>query len=438
MNVMTPAAGRAGDDRLDPQQLGPALAESEAIALAAIRDGRIVFANPAFQHLFGAPARLTGTALDEIVADIGDDRLTVALAAAAETPICYVGMGRRGVEAPFYVELKLGTLDIDGPVTLIAFAWDVTTQHSSEQQLAYLAFSDVLTGLPNRAWFNDHLHQELSRRGTFALLMTDLDGFKQINDTLGHEAGDVVLQLVALRLQGSIREGDMVARLGGDEFVVLLPRLSTPNAVLPVCERIMRAMHDPLEVGRHHVNVGISIGIAVYPVHAQSEDGLIAAADAALYRAKQAGKNRIEWATAPTDTEVLPVPPLTWSAVHGVGIAEIDEQHAHIAGLVDAVAAALKSGAGVAAIASLLSQLVSDTKAHFATEERLMAEYGVPSLALHRDVHRHLLDDLTRLGAAPNLGSISLLLRFLQEWLLRHVDSMDRAMARMLRVNGCR
>ena len=127
--------------------------------------------------------------------------------------------------------------------------------------------------------------------------MLDLDGFKAVNDTFGHETGDVALQLVGQRFQGSVRDGDTLARIGGDEFAVLLPQLTDQQAAALVAQRLIGALATPFDFGTHTVGVGTSIGIAAWPTTRESGDALVAAADTAMYRAKRAGTNQFRWAT---------------------------------------------------------------------------------------------------------------------------------------------
>jgi diguanylate cyclase (GGDEF)-like protein len=159
----------------------------------------------------------------------------------------------------------------------------------ANQRVAYLAYHDSLTDLPNRALFHDRLQQALLRSHRdekgLALLLIDLDGFKEINDALGHHAGDVVLQEVATRLRGTLRASDTVARLGGDEFAVLLPATDVNRAEL-AARKILHDLEHPLEADGRPLMVSASIGIAGAPMHASTGDELLQKADGAMYLAK--------------------------------------------------------------------------------------------------------------------------------------------------------
>jgi diguanylate cyclase (GGDEF)-like protein len=170
---------------------------------------------------------------------------------------------------------------------------------ASERRLQEFAYVDALTGLPNRHAFNEYFQRLLAetgpRGGRFALIVIDLDGFKQVNDTLGHDAGDIVLSAAAGRLFQAVREGDFVARLGGDEFAILLPGLPDRTAVIPICERTLSGMAKPIRVKRSHATVGASLGAALFPDHGTTQDALYKQADLALYEAKRAGKGVWRW-----------------------------------------------------------------------------------------------------------------------------------------------
>ena len=170
---------------------------------------------------------------------------------------------------------------------------DITARRRAEQQVANLAFYDVLTGLPNRRLFRDRLDQALAEtlRGRgFSLFCLDIDQFKDINDTLGHPAGDALLRAVAERLLACVRESDTVARLGGDEFAILQMGLERPDDAGALADRIIQATSAPYEIDGHQLMASVSIGIAIAPGDATNPDMLLQNADIALYRAKAAGR----------------------------------------------------------------------------------------------------------------------------------------------------
>ncbi len=174
---------------------------------------------------------------------------------------------------------------------------DITDAKLHEQALAALAVTDTLTGLPNRRWLNDYLPGALQRaraaRKRVALLFIDLDHFKQVNDTLGHAAGDELLRSAALCLKGAVRGSDHVARLGGDEFTVLLENLERDADAELVAAQVVKAFDSSDTFARWAaLNVSCSVGVALYPNHAQDAEGLLQCADAAMYDAKSAGRDR--------------------------------------------------------------------------------------------------------------------------------------------------
>jgi diguanylate cyclase (GGDEF)-like protein len=166
-------------------------------------------------------------------------------------------------------------------------------RHKAQRQLNYLASHDPLTTLANRALFEERLNLTLARASRkqtqFAILYVDLDRFKGINDTLGHEVGDTVLAVTSSRLEDEVREYDTVARLGGDEFAILIDTINGPAEAQAVAERILRTMQVPFRVAGHTLEITGSIGISVYPLHGENTGLLLRAADSAMYRAKRAG-----------------------------------------------------------------------------------------------------------------------------------------------------
>ncbi len=176
----------------------------------------------------------------------------------------------------------------------IAIFGDISERKRAEERIKQLAHFDVLTGLPNRALFGDRLEQAIvhaqRNQARVALLFLDLDRFKQINDTLGHDVGDQLLQTVAQRLQTCVREQDTISRQGGDEFIAVLPGTDTSGAEM-VAEKMLRSIVQPFLIEGHDLRISSSIGIAVYPDHAQDSSTLIKYADVAMYQAKEGGRN---------------------------------------------------------------------------------------------------------------------------------------------------
>ncbi len=179
-----------------------------------------------------------------------------------------------------------------------------------ETLLQHMARHDVLTGLPNRQLFDDRLQTALSiarrNNGQLALLYIDLDKFKQVNDSFGHLVGDLLLQEVAHRITGCLRESDTVGRMGGDEFLVLLNDLPSPGDAQIVAEKIRVALNRPFGLAGHALQIASSIGIAIYPEHGEEKEHLMKHADEAMYGAKKAGGNRL--LTAPLLRPISSIP----------------------------------------------------------------------------------------------------------------------------------
>lgn len=189
----------------------------------------------------------------------------------------------------------------NAPARLIGTYLDISERKQAEETIQRQANFDPLTQLPNRRLFLDRLEQEInkSRRAdlSLALLLIDLDEFKEVNDTLGHDVGDILLQETAQRIRSCIRDANTVARLGGDEFTVILTELSGRNHVEDIAQKIIDKLAEPFHLGHEVTYISASIGITLYPTDAGDIDTLMKNADQAMYAAKKQGRNRFSYFT---------------------------------------------------------------------------------------------------------------------------------------------
>ncbi|HCW92903.1 MAG TPA: hypothetical protein DHM44_04400, partial [Flexistipes sinusarabici] len=196
---------------------------------------------------------------------------------------------------PQWMSVSVLKDDSGNVMNYILLLHDITSLKKSEEELRHQATHDMLTGLPNRQLFEDRLKRAVAHHerygGKFALLFIDLDNFKNINDTLGHKIGDLLLIKAGETLLECCRESDTVARLGGDEFTIILNDIEDENGIVTVTERILKAVSSAKKVGGHEVYTSASIGIAVYPADGRNSVSLIKNADMAMYKAKELGAN---------------------------------------------------------------------------------------------------------------------------------------------------
>ncbi|WP_286240054.1 bifunctional diguanylate cyclase/phosphodiesterase [Neptuniibacter halophilus] len=203
---------------------------------------------------------------------------------------------KNGDVYPELITISAVNSETAGETHFVALFSDITSIKEHERQLEQIAHYDTLTGLPNRLLFRDRLRQSMSRasrhKRPLALLFLDLDGFKEVNDSYGHDVGDELLIILAERTSGLLRDEDTLARLGGDEFIIILPDIEDQGGVSPVLQRLLDSTTQPIKVGPLELTVSASIGVALYPDHEDMDaDQLIRQADQAMYNAKLAGKN---------------------------------------------------------------------------------------------------------------------------------------------------
>lgn len=272
-----------------------AMLDNELVGMLEVRAATVFWSNRALTRLFGYTAEeLHGRPTRVLHVDdegwAATDRDAPAAFAAGRTYRAQLWMRHRDGH-PMWIDLN-GFALAGQPHASVWMMLDMTAMKLRQQEVEQLAFNDALTGLPNRQLLIDRLHQAVPlvhrTASTLAVCFVDLDGFKAVNDTLGHAAGDAVLKAVALRLLACVRGNDTVARLGGDEFVLLLPQLATRDECHIVLERVKQEIARPVAVGDGRTAaVTASVGIAFCPDDGEDPLELLAAADAGMYQAKR-------------------------------------------------------------------------------------------------------------------------------------------------------
>jgi diguanylate cyclase (GGDEF)-like protein/PAS domain S-box-containing protein len=262
------------------------------------QSGIIESANPAVVKLFGYPEQeLVGQQADVLIATTHRSAFVNYLERRLKVDIPVSGahetMGKRKNGSLFPLEFVVSSMQIGSRHLFIATLRDISERKAHTDALEYQALHDALTGLPNRSLFGDRLRQALlaARRNQkmFGVLLLDLDRFKDINDALGHDRGDSLLQEVTARLRGVLRATDTIARLGGDEFAVLTTDAKHPDDVVATAKKILAALEGPFAIADQMVETGASIGTAMYPLHGDDPSTLLRRADVAMYVAKRSG-----------------------------------------------------------------------------------------------------------------------------------------------------
>ena len=270
-----------------------------AATILVAEDTRIQLANPEFLNLVGLGPRdlVTGRSWTEFFHPDDLPRMREYHILRRKTP----GLAPRGYESRILTrrhevrEVHLTVAAIPGTGLSVASIMDITAQKTNERQLERQAFYDALTGLANRQLFQDRLRRSMlaasREESQVGLLLLDLDEFKHVNDSLGHSAGDLILREAAARFASALRHSDTLARLGGDEFAVILEDLDGIDALMRVAKDLLGALRAPFKVEGAEIYLGVSVGIAVYPLDAEDAERLVQCADLAMYRAKEQGKN---------------------------------------------------------------------------------------------------------------------------------------------------
>lgn len=297
------------------RELGAVIEQTHDIVIITDANGTVRYVNPRFEEI-------SGYGRDEIIG-----RKPSLLKSGIHEPAFYQRLwntiqsgkpfeatvtNRKKDGQLFHVQMTISPLTNKRGITgFVATAKDITGQVSSQERLLMLAFHHPLTGLPNRALFRDHLHEAAARarrsEHSIAVLFIDLDRFKKVNDSLGHQVGDILLKEVAQRLRSAVREIDTVAHLGGDEFILLLDAIQQPAQVQVVATKLLQLFEQPFIVAERELHISASIGISMFPEDSSLGENdnvelLIEQADTAMYQAKRAGRGQFQFYSAEMTT----------------------------------------------------------------------------------------------------------------------------------------
>ncbi|MES1998706.1 MAG: EAL domain-containing protein [Pseudomonadota bacterium] len=259
--------------------------------------GEILSTSKRTIELIQPDGALTGLLLADLVRSEDSHVISVVLEHALQSAQQQVNIHIKTRDTTLCFDFIITTCITEtGDIELLAVGRNITQRLTTEDALRHLATHDVLTGLPNRSLLTDRLNMAMAqarRTGKgFAVLALDLDGFKKINDALGHPVGDILLREAGMRLRSALRDTDTLARVGGDEFIAILPNTLAEAEIQIVARRMISSIQQPFDIQGHALYVSTSIGVATFPDHSDNEVKLLAHADTALYRAKETGKAR--------------------------------------------------------------------------------------------------------------------------------------------------
>jgi diguanylate cyclase (GGDEF)-like protein/PAS domain S-box-containing protein len=268
----------------------------DAIMIFNISDENILEANNRACELYGfARAELIGMSLEKITKDIAGGKIRIKRTLKNKFFHHFETIHFRNDGSEMILEINAAKVKYKGQTAILSINRDITSRKLLEETIRQLAYHDSLTGLPNRILFHDRLLQALAfakrRSQKVTLLFMDLDGFKVLNDSLGHNSGDELLKMIGDRLKNQLRESDTVARMGGDEFLLLLTEAGHPRDAARIANKILREISRPYLIFGRPWQITASIGIVIYPKDGRTANALMKKADIAMYKAKAAGKN---------------------------------------------------------------------------------------------------------------------------------------------------
>ncbi|WP_300106129.1 diguanylate cyclase [Rhodoferax sp.] len=360
-------------------------------------------------------------------------------------PRFYVEYQSRSTPHQRWLSMSVTALESQALRGAVVSLEDITVRMLMAQHVRQLAFNDPLTQLPNRRLALERLSQQLVRarrtKSRLALLFIDLDKFKPINDELGHEVGDWLLQAVAQRILSCVRASDTAARMGGDEFVVLLPDLQTSDDALAVAEKIRSLLAQEFVTSQGvALSISSSIGVALYPDHGDTDKDLLRMGDEAMYRAKKGGRNAVMLCPPIASQDAADIAPsarpsyvhLRWKVAFECGLPEIDDEHRQLFQLANSLLDQVPlTDQQPLAFDAAFHHLLDHVKAHFAHEEAILLAHGYDQLAVHALQHQALITQANALFMAARAGGgqaaadgklVHFLVNDLVAWHMLHAD----------------
>ncbi|MFC3914374.1 diguanylate cyclase domain-containing protein [Pseudaeromonas sharmana] len=391
------------------------LVEQLQESIVVVRGRHILFSNPAFTALTGfEPEALMQLDISTLFfADERDELWRRAKAQlsglTAEQRHLFRLCNRQG--QPVWVEARLREIDWEGEKAILNTLSDVTKRVEYEAEMKHLATHDPLTGLPNRELLKRRLHRSIEfARDThqkLALLFVDLDKFKPVNDSYGHDAGDMVLKRIAQRLREALRESDLVARWGGDEFIVVLENVNASATVERIARKLVAVISEPIALAADlPVQLSCSIGIVVYPDHGEQIDDLINKSDQMMYKAKKQGAGSIIFFAPVIPQSGNSFFRLLWSRDLECGLAQIDEEHEALFALANQLLATIVAGRFTEQTEPCLLGLLSHAKSHFKHEISTLMKMRYPDAVRHDLIHKQLLHKAGELQARYLRGEL--------------------------------
>ncbi|HEH9433177.1 TPA: diguanylate cyclase [Aeromonas sobria] len=384
------------------------LVEQLQESIVVVRESHILFSNPAFTLLTGYEAE----ALRQL--DVAElffleeqeelrERARSQLAGSVqENRHLFRLRNQQGQSV--WVDARITEIDWEGKKAALYTLSDVTKRVEYEAEMKHLATHDPLTGLANRDLLKRRLHSSIEfasdTHQKLALLFIDLDRFKPVNDTHGHDAGDVVLKTISQRLREALRESDLVSRWGGDEFIVILENVNDSATIERIARKLVAAISQPITLSDQvEISLSCSLGIVVYPDHGKNIDDLINKSDQMMYKAKKQGSGSIIFFAPVISQSSHSILRLLWRRDLESGLSMIDQEHKELFELANQLLITIVAGRFTADTDSCLVRLLEHTKSHFKHEISTLMQMHYPEVVSHDLIHKQLLKKAEELQA---------------------------------------